>query len=93
MRTRAGGEALATGRAVKPFFLPKERAKWGVVLASCKTYLRYLPSCCPQLNLIEGVWRRLKSFLMPRRYYNSLADPKEALLAALALVSAVNLQV
>lgn len=56
-------------------------------------YLRYLPSYCPQLNLIEGVWRRLKGFLMPRRYYNSLADLKEALLAALALFKAVNLQV
>lgn len=56
-------------------------------------YLRYLPSYCPQLNLIEGVWRRLKGFLMPRRYYNSVADLKEALLAALALFKAVNLQV
>jgi transposase len=56
-------------------------------------YVRYLPSYCPQLNLIEGVWRRLKGFLMPRRYYNSLADLKEALLAALALFNAVNLQV
>lgn len=56
-------------------------------------YLRYLPLYCPQLNLIEGVWRRLKGFLMPRRYYNSLADLKEALLAALALFEAVNLQV
>lgn len=55
-------------------------------------YLRYLPSYCPQLNLIEGVWRRLKGFLMPRRYYNSLADLKEALLAALVSVNAVNLQ-
>jgi putative transposase len=56
-------------------------------------YLRYLPSYCPQFNLIEGVWRRLKGFLMPRRYYNSLADLKEALLAALALLNAVNLQI
>lgn len=55
-------------------------------------YLSYLPSYCPQLNLIEGVWRRLKGFLMPRRYYNSLADLREALLAALALFKAVNLQ-
>lgn len=56
-------------------------------------YLRYLPSYCPQLNLIEGVWRKLKGFLMPRRYYNSLADLRKALLAALALLKAVNLQV
>ncbi len=26
-----------------------------------------LPAYCPHLNLIEGVWRRLKGFLMPRR--------------------------
>ena len=26
-------------------------------------YLRYLPAYCPQLNLIESVWRKLKSFL------------------------------
>jgi transposase len=25
-----------------------------------------LPAYCPHLNLIEGVWRRLKGFLMPR---------------------------
>jgi len=56
-------------------------------------YLRYLPAYCPQLNLIEGLWRRLKGFLMPRRYYNSLADLRQALLAALALLNAVNLQV
>ncbi len=66
-----------------------KRAGWEVQ----GLYLRYLPSYCPQLNLIEGVWRRLKGFLMPRRYYNSLADLKEALLAALALLNAVNLQV
>ncbi len=66
-----------------------KRAGW----ESQGLYLRYLPSYCPQLNLIEGVWRRLKGFLMPRRYYNSLADLKEALLAALALFKAVNLQV
>lgn len=35
--------------------------------------LCYLPAYCPHLNPIEGVWRRLKGFLMPRRFYNSLA--------------------
>lgn len=55
-------------------------------------YLRYLPAYCPHLNLIEGIWRRLKSFLMPRRYYNSLDELKQALLAALAVLGAVEVQ-
>jgi len=55
-------------------------------------YLRYLPSYSPHLNLVEGVWRRLKGFLMPRRYYDSLTDLRLALLSALALSQAVELQ-
>lgn len=47
---------------------------------------------CPHLNLIEGVWRRLKGFLMPRRYYDSLAELKQAVLSALRLLGAVELQ-
>lgn len=54
--------------------------------------LYYLPAYCPHLNLIEGVWRRLKGFLMPRRYYNSLAELKQAVLRALRLLGAVELQ-
>ena len=54
-------------------------------------YLRYLPPYCPQLvldkaapsgpvrNPIEGIWRKLKGFLMPRRCYNSLAELNAAL--------------
>ena len=42
-------------------------------------YLRYLPPYCPQLNPIEGVWRKLKGFLMPRRCYNSLTELNAAL--------------
>ena len=41
------------------------------------------PSYCPHLNPIEGVWRRLKGFLMPRRFYDSLAELKQAVLSAL----------
>jgi putative transposase len=47
---------------------------------------------CPHLNLIEGVWKRLKGFLMPRRYYDSLAELKQAVLNALRLLGAVELQ-
>ena len=53
--------------------------------------LRYLPAYCPHLNLIEGVWRRVKSFLMPRRFYNSVCELKEAVLAALRLLGAVEI--
>jgi putative transposase len=51
-----------------------------------------LPAYCPQLNLIEGVWRRLKGFLMPRRFYNSVAELREAVLRALHLLGAVEIQ-
>ena len=54
--------------------------------------LRYLPAYCPHLNLIEGAWRRLKGFLMPRRYYDSLDELKQAVLSALSLLGAVEIQ-
>ena len=51
-----------------------------------------LPPYCPHLNLIEGVWRRLKGFLMPRRFYDSVAELKQAVLHALRLLGAVEIQ-
>lgn len=43
----------------------EEQPKWE---AKELSRLYYLPSYCPHLNPIEGVWRRLKGFLMPRRF-------------------------
>lgn len=54
--------------------------------------LYYLPSYCPHLKPIEGVWRRLKGFLMPRRFYDSLTELRRAVLSALRLLGAVELQ-
>jgi putative transposase len=51
-----------------------------------------LPAYCAQLNLIEGVWRRLKGFLMPRRFYDSVAELRQAVLSALRLLEAVEVQ-
>ncbi len=51
-----------------------------------------LPAYCPHLNPIEGVWRRLKGFLMPRRFYDSVAELKSAVLHALRLLEAVEVQ-
>ena len=51
-----------------------------------------LASYCPHLNLIEGVWRRLKGFVMPRRFYDSVAELRQALLSALRLLEAVEVQ-
>lgn len=48
-----------------------------------------LPGYCPHLNLIEGVWRTLKHFLMPRRFYDSKSELREAVLDALHLFGAV----
>jgi len=47
---------------------------------------------CPHLNLIEGVWRRLKGFLMPRRFYDSVAALKQAVMRGLRLLGAVEIQ-
>ena len=47
---------------------------------------------CPHLNPIEGMWRKLKGFLMPRRFYESLAELKRAVLNALHLLGAVEIQ-
>jgi putative transposase len=52
-------------------------------------FLRYLPAYMPELNPIEGVWRVVKGFLMPRRCYNSLDELREALLVALRAVGGV----
>ena len=66
----------------------EERGRW-----EAKGLRLYdLPSYCPHLNLIEGVWRRLKGFLMPRRFYDSLAELREAVLSALSLLGAVEVQ-
>jgi putative transposase len=54
-------------------------------------FLRYLPAYAPELNPIEGVWRVVKGFLMPRRCYNSLAELREALLVALKAVGGVKI--
>ncbi len=54
--------------------------------------LHRLPAYCPHLNLMEGVWRRLKGFLMPRRFYDSVAELKQAVLHALRLLGAVEVQ-
>lgn len=51
-----------------------------------------LPAYCPHLNLIEGVWRRLKGFLMPRRFYDCGGELKQAVLHALRLLGAVEIQ-
>ncbi|HEX5914141.1 MAG TPA: IS630 family transposase [Rubrobacter sp.] len=52
-----------------------------------------LPAYCPHLNLIEGVWRRLKGFLMPRRFYDSVGELKRAVLHALRLLGAVEVHI
>jgi transposase len=54
--------------------------------------LYYLPAYCPHLNPIEGIWRRLKGFLMLRRFYDFVAELRRAVLSALRLLGAVELQ-
>ncbi len=43
----------------------------------------YLPRYSPHLNPVEGVWRRVKGFLMPRRHYGSVEELRGAVAEAL----------
>ena len=54
-------------------------------------FLRYLPAYCPQLNLIEGTWRKIKGFLMPRRCYDNLAQLQEAVRIGLKTLNAITI--
>jgi putative transposase len=65
--------------------LTEHRADW----EARGLYLRYLPAYCPQLNLIEGIWRKLKGFLMPRRCYDTIEQLQQAVLLALKALNAV----
>lgn len=51
--------------------------------------LWFQPPYSPQFNRIETVWKTLKSFLLPRRCYNTRDELQEAVLAALTLLGAV----
>ncbi len=54
-------------------------------------FLRYLPAYCPQLNLIEGVWRKLKGFLMPRRCYDNVNQLREAVKIGLKALNTITI--
>lgn len=67
--------------------LQERRADW----EARGLFLRYLPAYCPQLNLIEGVWRKLKGFLMHRRCYDTLEQLRQALHTALNAIGAITI--
>ncbi len=43
----------------------------------------YLPRYSPQYNPVETVWRRVKGWLLPRRYYGSVEELRRAVEEAL----------
>ena len=55
-------------------------------------FLRYLPPYALHLNPIEGLWKQLKSFLLPRCCYDSVAQLKQALLEVLNLLGAIRVK-
>jgi putative transposase len=67
--------------------LKERRAEW----EAKGLFLRYLPAYCPQLNLIEGVWRKLKGFLMPRRCYDNLTQLHEAIRVGLKALNTITI--
>lgn len=54
-------------------------------------FLRYLPAYAPELNPIEGIWRVVKGFLMPRRCYDTVDELREALMVALKAVGGIKI--
>ena len=50
--------------------------------------LWFQPPYSPQFNLIETVWKKLKSFLLPRRCYDNREQLLEAVLAVFELLGA-----
>jgi putative transposase len=67
--------------------IKKQRERWQAMGLT----LWFQPPYSPQFNLIETVWKKLKSFLLPRRCYNNRDDLKQALLAALTLLRATEM--
>lgn len=55
-------------------------------------FLRYLPPYSPHLNPIKTLWRVLKGFLLPRRFYPSLLDLKKAVFSVLASFAPISEQ-
>ncbi|WP_245959004.1 transposase, partial [Meiothermus luteus] len=53
----------------------------------------YLPRYSPHLNPMEGVWRRVKGFLMPRRHYGGVEELREAVVQALKALGGVELKI
>jgi putative transposase len=67
--------------------IKKQRERW----QSMGLTLWFQPPYSPQFNLIETTWKKLKSFLLPRRCYNNRAELHQALVAALQLMGAIEI--
>ena len=53
----------------------------------------YLPRYSPHLNPMEGVWRRIKGFLMPRRFYPTVVELRAAVTQVLRLLEEPELKI
>ena len=67
--------------------IKKQRERWQAMGLT----LWFQPPYSPQFNLIETIWKKLKSFLLPRRCYKNREDLKQALLSALNLMNAIEI--
>jgi putative transposase len=67
--------------------IKKHRDRWQAMGLT----LWFQPPYSPQFNLIETVWKKLKSFLLPRRCYKNRDDLKGALVDALQLLNAIEI--
>ncbi len=84
---RSTVEVLDNAPFHKGEMIKERRAAW----EAKGLFLRYLPAYCPQLNLIESVWRKLKGFLMPRCCYDNLDQLRDAVSVGLDALNAITI--
>jgi hypothetical protein len=63
------------------------------LLGRARTHCALSVAYCPHLNLIEGVWPKVKGLLMLRRFYNPVSELKKAVLVALRLLGAAEIHI
>ena len=102
MPDRAGGLAQQAEWGGKPVVLFLDNAPFhrsGRLRARTAEWermglvLRYLPRYSPHLNPMEGIWRRIKGFLMPRRFYPTVVELRAAVTEAACLLQGVNSEI
>jgi putative transposase len=89
------GQGRLVGRAEcsdKPVVRPFHRSRQ-LLCRAVEREQAGLPWYSPQLNPMENVWRRIKGFLLPRRFYPTVAELRAAVIAAFKVLNGLELKI